>query len=118
MTEKEYLEKRVKVLHHYQVQKIGDNGFAYWNLLKESIEEIIKEYNMDVDDVKIGTSYDDEYGEHIISVYYREYETIEETEKRLERQKYYKDSAVKSMKELINRNKEEAVQYIKELGLV
>ena len=73
---------------------------------------------MDVDNVKICISYNDEYGEHIISVCYKEYETIEETEKRLERQKYYKDSAVKSMKELISRNKEEAVQYIKELGLV
>ena len=118
MREKEYLEKRVKVHHHYQVMKRDNNEFAYWNLLKESIEEIIKDYNMDVDDVKIGISYDDEYGEYIISVYYEEYETIEETEKRLQRQKYYKDSAVKSMKELINRNKEEAVQYIKELGLV
>ena len=41
MTEKEYLEKRVKVHRYYQVQKIDDNGFAYWNLLKESIEKIL-----------------------------------------------------------------------------
>lgn len=62
-------------------------------------------------------SYDGE-GYQSILVYFKRLETDDEFEMRKNRQNWSKENAIKSLKQQIDDNQEEAVKYIKELGLI
>lgn len=90
---------------------------------KEVISKVLCEYEQ-VSDFKIQCARDDGYyrldgeGYQSILVYFNRLETDEEFETRKNQQKWIKENATNSLKKLIDNNKEEAVKYIKELGLI
>ena len=81
-------------------------------MLKEEFNDK-EEVNLWIDD----SSYDD-YGEAYLMVSWKDWETEEDFEKRMFEKKWAKERAVNSLKQLIIRNPQEAVEIIKELKLI
>lgn len=96
------------------------------------IEEFIKKYNEVTSKImceyeltskfKIecdcGYYNDDENYYQSIIISFNRLETDDEFEKRKNQQECIRKNAIKSLKQMIDNNKEEAVKYIKELGLI
>jgi len=118
MTKEEYLKERRITKRKKQI-----GVFAYFeeidlDELMSSIEKIKSEitYNSELNGGnKLKWSYDDFDDEITLYLSWDDYETEEEVERRLFEKEYFKKRAVDSMKELIDKNKEEAIEYIKEL---
>lgn len=90
---------------------------------KQITSKILCEYEQ-VSDFKIECSRDDGYyssdgkGYQSILVYFNRLETDAEFEFRKNQSNLMKEYAINSLKKFIDNNKEEAVKYIKELGLI
>lgn len=100
------------------------NGITLENLInkyEKVIAELQGEYE-NISDIHIECEsgyYNDgeEYYEDIIIVFKR-LETDEEYESRIKETEYRKTRAIESLRKIIDSNKEEAVKYLKEIGLI
>ena len=118
MNKEEYLKERKIIKRKKQIGVFAFFEEINVNELLSSIEKIKGDitYNSELNDGnKLKWSYDDFDDEITLYLSWKDYETEEEVERRLFEKEYFKKRAVDSMKELIAVNKEEAIEFIKEL---
>jgi hypothetical protein len=120
-TKEFYLENRKKTKFEKQIFYFGvredynhqiDDLITTLNECKEEFKDKEDVY-LSIDD----SSYDD-YGEFYLMVSWKDWETEEDFNIRMYNEKWAKERAVESLKRLIERNPQEAVEIIKELKLV
>jgi hypothetical protein len=118
-TKEFYLENRKKTRYDKQVFFFGPDAAYQFKDLIQKLNELEKEFE-GKEEVKLwidASGYED-FGECYLMVGWRDWETEEEFEKRMWDKKWAKERAVESLKHLIDRNPQEAVEYIKELNLI
>lgn len=118
-TKEFYLENRIKTNFQKQILFFGNSTEYQFDDLISRLTEW-KEKFKDKEEVKlwIDASLYDEFGESYLMVSWKDWETEEDFEKRMFEQKWAKERAVTSLKQLIIRNPQEAVEIIKELNLM
>lgn len=126
ISNEEYLEKR-KVVERYEyitekysIDKIPVVEFE--DMIRNKIRKLIKDEEISPDlkqdyQLRFVPCRDED---DIVTVYlvYDSWETKDEVEREILRKEMIDENAVRNLKMLINNNKEAAVEYIKELGLV
>lgn len=118
-TKEFYLENRKKTNFRKQILFFGNDTEYQFDDLISRLTECKEEFN-DKEEVNLwidDSSYDD-YGEAYLMVSWKDWETEEDFEKRMFEKKWEKERAVNSLKQLITRNPQEAVEIIKELKLI
>lgn len=118
-TKEFYLENRKKTKFQKQILFFGNNTKYQFDDLISKLTECKEEFN-DKEEVNLwidGSSYDD-YGEAYLMVSWIDWETEEDFELRMYEKEWAKERAVNSLKQLIIRNPQEAVEIIKELNLI
>ena len=118
-TKEFYLENRKKTKFEKQIFYFGAGEDYHFDDLISTLNECKEEFK-DKEDVYlwIDASLYDDYGESYLMVSWKDWETEEDFEKRMFEQKWAKERAVTSLKQLIIRNPQEAVEIIKELNLM
>lgn len=118
-TKEFYLENRQKKHYHKQAFFFGPDAAYKFSDLIQKLSELEKEFK-DKEEVKlwIDASMSDDYDEAYLMVSWKDWETEEDFEKRMFEKKWAKERAVNSLKQLITRNPQEAVEIIKELKLI
>lgn len=119
-TKEEYLKNRKK-------KRYSEKVFMFTSGVTCTIPELIehlKEFETKLSD-KEGVDvwidparYDEEDYDSYLMVSWIDWETEEDFEKRMWEKKWAKERAVESLKRLIESNKEEAVEIIKNLGFI
>lgn len=89
----------------------------YHELTSKVMREYESAYNFKIE-CESGYYNDNENYYQSIIISFNRLETNDEFEIRKNQQEWRKESAIKSLKQMIDRNQEEAVKYIKELGLI
>lgn len=118
-TKEFYLENRQKKRYSKQALFFGTGVTSEFNELIPKLKELEKEFeDKEEVDLWIDASGYDEFGESYLMVSWVDWETEEEFELRMRQKEWAKESAVKSLKRLIDANPQEAVEYIKELNLI
>ena len=118
-TEEEYLENRRKRRYSKEIFFFGPGASYSFKEIKDKLETIEKEVEgKEVIDIWVDASGYNEEGEAYLMVSWNDWETKEDYESRLQNNKWAKECAIESMKRLISRNKEEAVEILKELNLI
>lgn len=118
-TKEFYLENRKKTKFQKQILFFRNNTKYQFDDLISRLTECKEEFN-DKEEVNLwidGSLYDD-YGEAYLMVSWKDWETEEDFEKRMFEKKWAKERSVNSLKQLIIRNQQEAVEIIKELKLI
>jgi hypothetical protein len=115
MTEKEYLEKR-KMKTDSMV--VFSREFITLEELNASISESIKSAGNDASDIQFYVDYDDYNDDGCLMMTFKRWETTDEVERRLFSQKMVHDNAIKNLERLIEINPKEAVEIIKNKGLI
>lgn len=118
-TKEFYLENRKKTKFQKQILFFRNNTKYQFDDLISRLTECKEEFN-DKEEVNLwidGSLYDD-YGEAYLMVSWKDWETEEDFEKRMFEKKWAKERAVNSLKQLITRNPQEAVEIIKELKFI
>ena len=118
-TKEFYLENRKKAKFEKQIFYFGIGENCQFNDLISTLNECKEEFK-DKEEVNlwIDASEFDDYGEAYLMVSWKDWETEEDFEKRMFEKKWAKDRAVNSLKQLIDRNPQEAVEYLKEKNLI
>lgn len=117
-TKEFYLENRKKTKFQKQILFFGnDTKYQFDDLIARLTE--CKEEFKDKEEINlwIDGSLDD-FGEAYLMVSWKDWETEEDFEKRMFEKKWAKERAVNSLKQLIDRNPQEAVEYLKEKNLI
>lgn len=118
-TKEFYLENRKKTKFQKQILFFRSDTKYQFDDLISRLTECKEEFN-DKEEVNLwidASSYDD-YGEAYLMVSWKDWETEEDFEKGAFEKKWAKERAVNSLKQLITRNPQEAVEIIKELKLI
>ena len=113
MTKKEYLENRKKKTDH---KVILENAVLTLEELNSVINRNIKELGDDASDIMFYIDAQDSFGMLIME--YKRFETKEETERRFFNKKMVYENAIKNLEHLITLNPKEAVEIIKNKGLI
>lgn len=118
-TKEFYLENRQKKRYNKQAFFFGPDAVYKFSDLIQKLSELEKEFK-DKEEVKlwIDASMSDDYDKAYLMVSWKDWETEEDFEKRMFEKKWAKERAVNSLKQLITRNPQEAVEIIKELKLI
>lgn len=118
-TKEFYLENRQKKRYNKQILFFGPGATYKFNELIPKLKELEKEFEGKEDvNLWIDASGYDEVDESYLMVSWKDWETEEEFELRMRQKEWAKESAVKSLKCLIDRNPMEAIEYLKELKLI
>lgn len=118
-TKEFYLENRKKTKFEKQIFYFGMDENCQFDDLISTLNKCKEEFK-DKEEVKlwIDASMCDDYDEAYLMVSWKDWETEEDFEKRMFEKKWAKERAVNSLKQLITRNPQEAVEIIKELKLI
>lgn len=119
-TKEEYLENRRKRRFFEEIYIFTNGVTCTIEQLKKRLEELETKLS-DKENVEIWIDppqYEDDDYDSYLMVSWLDWETEEDYEKRLWEKKWAKERAVESLKRLIENNKEEALEIIKELNLV
>ena len=118
-TKEFYLENRKKTKFEKQIFYFGMGENCQFNDLISTLNECKEEFK-DKEEVNlwIDASEFDDYGEAYLMVSWVDWETEKDFELRMYEKQWAKERAVESLKRLIDRNPQEAVEYIKELKLI
>lgn len=114
-----YLENRQKKRYNKEVFFFGaGDGYKVSDLIQK-LSEVEKEFkDKEEVDLWVDASEYEESGEAYLMVSWVDWETEKDFELRMYEKEWAKERAVESLKRLIDRNPQEAVDYIKELKLV
>lgn len=119
ITEEYYLENRKKTRYNKEVLFFGPGALYDFDDIREALNHFEKELEGKTEiDLWVDASGYEECGESYLMVSWVDWETKEDFEKRMWDKKWAKERAVNSLKQLIDRNPQEAVEYIKELNLI
>lgn len=118
-TKEFYLENRKKTNFEKQIFYFAVGENCQFDDLISKLNDCKEEFK-DKEHVClwIDASLYDVYGESYLMVSWKDWETEEDFEKRMLDNKWAKERAVNSLKQLITRNPQEAIDYIKELKLI
>lgn len=119
-TKKEYLKNRRKKRYHEKIYVFTNGVTCTIEQLKKRLEELeIKLSDKEDVDIWIDPAdyKNDDYDSYLMASWL-DWESEEDYEKRLWEKKWAKERAVESLKRLIENNKEEALEIMKELNLV
>lgn len=120
MTQEEYLKERKLIDNTFLILEINRaDNITFDDVYKQvqKAKKFLEDRNIPLSSSLIYTDFlDDEYV--CLKTTYKDHETISECEKRLEREKVYKDYNIKTMKRLIELNPKEAVETLKDMELI
>ena len=114
MTDKEFLENRQMTIDN---KLVFNSEFITLEELNASIDYAIKSAGNDASDIKFYID-GDEYNDECLMMTFKRLETKEETERRLFNKKMVHENAIKNLEHLITLNPKEAVEIIKNKGLI
>ena len=118
-TKEFYLENRQKKRYNKQAFFFGPDAAYKFSDLIQKLSELEKEFkDKEEVDLWVDASEHDELGECYLMVSWVDWETEEDFELRMYKKEWAKERAVNSLKQLITRNPQEAVEIIKELKLI
>jgi len=118
-TKEFYLENRQKKRYNKQAFFFGPGAAYKFNELIPKLKELEKEFEGKEEvDLWIDASEYEENGEAYLMVSWLDWETENDFELRMYEKLWAKERAVESLKRLIDRNPQEAVEYIKDLNLI
>lgn len=115
MTDKEFLENRQITTDH---RIVFNREFITLEELNASISEAIKSAGNDASDIQFYIDYDDYNDDGCLMMKFKRLETKEEAERRLFNKKMVHENAIKNLEHLITLNPKEAVEIIKNKGLI
>jgi hypothetical protein len=119
-TKEEYLKNRRKKRYHEEIYVFTNGVTCTIEQLKKRLEELETKLS-DKENVDIWIDpahYENEEYDSYLMVSWLDWESEEDYEKRLWEKKWAKERAVESLRHLIENNKEEALEIMKELNLV
>ena len=118
-TKEFYLENRQKKRYDKQAFFFGPGAAYKFSDLIQKLSEVEKEFkDKEEVDLWVDASEYEENGEAYLMVSWVDWETEKDFELRMYEKEWAKERAVESLKRLIDRNPQEAVEYIKELKLI
>ena len=118
-TKEFYLENRQKKHYNKQIFFFGPDAAYKFSDLIQKLSELEKEFkDKEEVDLWVDASEYDELGECYLMVSWVDWETEEDFELRMYKKEWAKEKAVNSLKQLITRNPQEAVEIRKELKLI
>ena len=118
-TKEFYLENRKKIRYNKQAFFFGRGAAYKFSDLIQKLSEVEKEFkDKEEVDLWVDASEYEETGEAYLMVSWVDWETEKDFELRMYEKQWAKERAVESLKRLIDRNPQEAVEYIKELKLI
>lgn len=119
-TKEDYLKNRKKKRYSQSIFTFSGDTNCTISQLKECLEKIEKDLS-DKEDVNIWIDparFDVEDYESYLMIGWTDWETENDFQMRMLQNKWAKERAVESLKRLIESNKEEAVEIIKNLGFI
>ena len=118
-TKEFYLENRQKKRYDKQAFFFGPGAAYKFSELIPKLKELEKEFeDKEEVDLWVDASEYEESGEAYLMVSWVDWETEKDFELRMYEKQWAKERAVESLKRLIDRNPQEAVEYIKDLNLI